>query len=240
MIAMTTHPTTPTQPTTGEPRDTFMQRVRNALGRKATAAPTESAPEVDDALARLASSSDDLLAMFTENAEKVGMHVHRANQPGAMAKVIELLRGAEAQHIGAAAGSTAEQLNLEAALRDAGLPLVDWRKSPGMDGQYQLDAGITDVHAALAETGTLVVCSGARHGRGLSLAPPMHIALVRASDVLPDMLDYWARRKGMPHTELPSSQVFITGPSKTADIEGELVTGVHGPGEVHIVLIEHM
>jgi L-lactate dehydrogenase complex protein LldG len=52
------------------------------------------------------------------------------------------------------------------------------------------------------------------------------------------MIDYWARLKGIPHTDLPSNMVFITGPSKTADIEGELVTGVHGPEAVHILLIE--
>lgn len=224
----------------GEDRRAFMARVHAGLGRERTQAPTEPAPAVDDGLARLAEAGADLASMFTERAGAVGMRVHRLAREAAGAKVRELLEAGGAHRVGVAAGTTGEQLGLEASLRGAGLEVADWRGSPGMAGQYELDAGITDVHAALAETGTLVLCSGARHARGLSLAPPMHIALVRASDLLPDMLDYWHRLKGMPHTELPSSQVFVTGPSKTADIEGELITGVHGPGAVEILLIEDM
>ena len=221
----------------GEDRDTFMQRVRDALGRAQTEAPAEPAPEVDEAVVRLASSDDDLITMFADRAEVVGMHVHRVRQSDAAAKVCELLREAQAHCVGIAAGATGEQIGLEPSVREAGLEIADWRSGPGMSGQYELDAGITDVHAALAETGTLIVCSGPRHARGLSLAPPTHIALVRSTDILPDMIDYWRRLQGIPHTELPSSQALITGPSKTADIEGELITGVHGPGRVEIVVI---
>lgn len=224
----------------GEHRDTFMQRIRAALDHARTEAPSDPAPDVDDALARLADTGDDLPSMFAERAATVGMHVHRVSQAHAMTKVCEVLHGVEARRIGVAAGTTGQQLEMNEALRQGGFEIADWRHAPGMDAQYDLDAGITDVHAALAETGTLVLCSGARHSRGLSLAPPTHIALVRGTDILPDMIDYWARLKGIPHTELPSSQVFVTGPSKTADIEGELITGVHGPGNVQIMLIEDM
>ena len=107
-----------------------------------------------------------------------------------------------------------------------------------LDAQFDVDCGITGVHAALAETGTLVLYSDAHHSRGLSLVPPLHIAIVYRRDILPDMLDHWARLRGIPGSDLPSNMVFITGPSKTADIEGELVTGVHGPEAVHIMLVE--
>lgn len=222
----------------GEDQATFMQRVRAALGRERSQAPDEPAPSVDDALVRLASAEDDLPGMFAERAAAVGMRVHRTTQAEACARVGEVLGELGALRVGIAAGVTGEQLGVDAALREAGFELINWRHTPAMDGQYALDAGITDVHAALAETGTLILCSGARHARGLSLVPPTHLALVRASDILPDMIDYWSRLKGIPNTELPSSQVLVTGPSKTADIEGELITGVHGPGEVHILLID--
>ena len=237
---MSTMPTGNDASEPGEDRAAFMQRVRASLGNTRTDAPDEPAPAIDQALVRLAGVDDDLLAMFRERAIGTGMHVHRVDQPEATAKVCEVIRDARAHRIGVAAGIIGQQLGLEAALRNAGLEVAEWRSAPGMDGQYDLDAGITDVHAALAETGTIVLCSGARHSRGLSLAPHTHLALVRSSDVIPDMIDYWQRLKGIPNTELPSSQVFVTGPSKTADIEGELITGVHGPGNVHIVLIEDM
>lgn len=214
-----------------------MARVRNALQRETTTTPTEQPPAVDEALARLASADDDLLAMFTDRATVVGMVVHQTSQQQVLSKLAAVLDEAGCKSVAVAAGAVGRDLAIEDALRGAGLSVLDWQHA-SFDAQYELDAGVTDVHAALAETGTLICCSGSAHSRGLSLVVPVHIAIVRKSDILPDMIDYWARLKGMPNTELPSSTAFITGPSKTADIEGELITGVHGPEQVHILLIE--
>jgi L-lactate dehydrogenase complex protein LldG len=114
---------------------------------------------------------------------------------------------------------------------------VAWRDTPGFEALYNTDVGITDVQAAIAETGSLVCTAGPGSARGLSLVPPIHIAIVRRSQVVPDLIDYWTPSL---NAQLPpsSSVALITGPSKTADIEGVLITGVHGPREVHILLIE--
>ena len=221
----------------GESRDSFMARVRSALQHETTAAPTEQAPAVDETLARLASADDDLLAMFAERATGVGMVVHQITQAQMLDKLANVLDETGSKSVAVAAGAVGRDMGVEEALRAGNLRVLDWQNA-SFDAQYELDAGVTDVHAALAETGTLICCSGAAHSRGLSLVVPIHIAIVRQSDILPDMIDYWARLKGIPNTELPSSTAFITGPSKTADIEGELITGVHGPEAVHILLIE--
>ncbi|MFP4144442.1 MAG: LutC/YkgG family protein [Phycisphaeraceae bacterium] len=226
-------PDTPAYP--GTDRDAFLARIRGALGRDAPAAPAEPAPDVDEALARLAGEGDDLLALFRKGAEATGLKVYPASRDDAAARVVDLLQQAEAKRIASGAGETGQQIGLARALEQAGIEAAD-EQTP-MSEQYDLDAGVSDVRAALAETGTLVCTSDARRSRGPSLVPVVHVALVRESDVLPDMIDYWNSRKGESPAELPSSQVFITGPSKTADIEGQLVTGVHGPGEVHVVLI---
>jgi L-lactate dehydrogenase complex protein LldG len=224
--------------TLGEPRASFMKRIHTALERDRTQAPTEPAPEVDDALTRIDSPHTDPLARFADRAKSVGMVVHRVRKDLAVGTLVGVLRELGASRIGIGAGAIDRQLGLTAVLREAGFELVDWVVPGTLEPQYDLDAGITDVNAAVAESGTLICCSGPGLTRGLSLVPPAHVALVRRSDLIEDLTDFYRRQRGLPPGELPSSIAFITGPSKTADIEGELITGVHGPGHVHIVLIE--
>ena len=71
--------------------------------------------------------------------------------------------------------------------------------------------------------------------RSLTLAPPLHVAVVGASQILPDGID--ALSASALADGWPANVTWITGPSKTADIEGVLVTGVHGPGQVCVVLL---
>ncbi len=87
---------------------------------------------------------------------------------------------------------------------------------------------------AVAETGTVVCTSGPQSARGSSLLPPIHIALVSEAQLVADLFDLFPR---LAAGELPANVNLITGPSKTADIEGVLVTGMHGPGAVHLVLV---
>jgi L-lactate dehydrogenase complex protein LldG len=95
--------------------------------------------------------------------------------------------------------------------------------------------GITGVEYALADTGTLVMLASAEEARMISLLPPVHIAVVPRVRILTGLDELlWM----VPHPgRSTSSMVFITGPSRTADIEQILVRGVHGPGEVHVLVI---
>lgn len=95
--------------------------------------------------------------------------------------------------------------------------------------------GITGADFALADTGTLVMIAGAEEARLISLLPPVHLALVPRERLLSGLDELFAL---MPlPAERTSSMVFITGPSRTADIEQILVRGVHGPGEIHVVIV---
>ena len=219
----------------GSARADFLARVSQVLGRDEIAPPTAPAPPVEEEVVRLAGPEDDLINLFAERAEEVGMTVHRVGDAEVASRLGALLEQLNATRVVLGTGPANADLGVAQWLREHGITVVDWREHPGFEIQYDVDAGITGVHAALAETGTLVCCSDACHSRGLSLVPPIHIAIVRSGDVLPDMIDYWSRMRA---DDLPSSQVLITGPSKTADIEGMLVTGVHGPGQVHVLLAE--
>lgn len=206
------------------------------MGRSFTVAPPVPPPAVDESLARLARPEDDLVKMFHAKAAASGMFVHRPKAGDLTTHIVEFLKLNKVHSV--VLGSIPLVRDLPASIEAAGIRVVDWRAAPGLDAQFDVDCGITGVRAALAETGSLVMNSDAHNSRGLSLIPPLHLAIVRPGDILPDMIDYWASLRGIPNHELPSNIVFITGPSKTADIEGELVTGVHGPEAVHILLVD--
>lgn len=97
------------------------------------------------------------------------------------------------------------------------------------------DVGITSADYALAATGTLVMLASPSNPRLVSLLPPAHVAILPASSILSDMDELLLTVPGS--ASLSSSMVFITGPSRTADIEQLLVRGVHGPGEIHAILV---
>jgi L-lactate dehydrogenase complex protein LldG len=89
----------------------------------------------------------------------------------------------------------------------------------------------------VAETGSLVVLSGPDTPASTSLLPETHIALVPASRIVPGMEEAWQLIRHANAGELPRAVNFISGPSRTGDIEQTLVLGAHGPYRVHIVLV---
>jgi L-lactate dehydrogenase complex protein LldG len=137
-----------------------------------------------------------------------------------------------------------------AYLRDRLLPLraVCWRELVELDWQgsgIAVEArgargddlvGITATYCAVAETGTLVTLSGPDTPPSVSLLPETHIAVMNAARVVNTMEDAWQlmRSEG---AGLPRAVNFISGPSRTADIEQTVTLGAHGPYRVHIVLV---
>jgi L-lactate dehydrogenase complex protein LldG len=97
--------------------------------------------------------------------------------------------------------------------------------------------GITGCYCAIAETGTLMLLSGPQTHAVTSLLPDTHIAVVPTSRILRSMEDAWdllRRERGA----LPRQVAFVSGPSRTADIEMTLVLGIHGPYRVHVILVD--
>ena len=98
--------------------------------------------------------------------------------------------------------------------------------------------GITGVDYAVAETGTCVLLPRKGLSRLVSLLPPAHVAVVEKGQVLPSLDELFTlRRREFLHENLGSYMNLITGPSRSADIEYQLITGVNGPGEVHMILV---
>ena len=100
--------------------------------------------------------------------------------------------------------------------------------------QARADIGVTGCHGAIAETGSLALISGPGCSRTVSLLPPMHVALVRRADLVATMGDFFTTHADA--MARAANCTFVTGPSRTADIELSLTIGVHGPGKVAVIL----
>lgn len=129
-----------------------------------------------------------------------------------------------------------EELGVDGALEKAGMEVVIWRDlDKSREVAARADIGITTAEWAVAETGSLVLVGGPGRGRSVTLLPPVHVAVLPVDRVLRTVPEAIGKYSG---GGVPSNLCFHTGPSRTGDIEMTLSIGVHGPGEVHVVLVD--
>jgi L-lactate dehydrogenase complex protein LldG len=124
---------------------------------------------------------------------------------------------------------------IEDVVRRSGGRALPWPQ-PLATVAAEADVGVTSALWGVAETGSVLVSSAPPGGRAPSLVPPVHVVFLPADRILATVADLFARIGEM--SERPSGLTLITGPSKSADIGMELIIGVHGPGELHVVLVE--
>jgi L-lactate dehydrogenase complex protein LldG len=214
--------------------NSVLDRVRKALGRTQPLATPPVPPKILEPVARLVHSEIGLPELFARRAADNKMHVDLAYPEEVAGRVVAFLQAKRLKRIAVPVSPLFEQLGLPAALRDAGLDVRTW-DGMTLDELYDFDASLTDVTYAIAETGSLVIKSSAQHGRALSLVPIVHVAIVEPKNCLPDLLDLM---ETLGREGVGNNVTIITGPSKTADIEGALVVGVHGPGEVQVFVLQ--
>jgi L-lactate utilization protein LutC len=192
-------------------------------------------PDVDPNIVRRINSDAQLVDVFCREATESGMIVHRAGRHALAEAVGEVLqtvqRGADPARLLIEAGQTWTD-TLRSAFETRAELLSFHDGDPALFGA---DVAITGVEAAVAETGSIVCASGLDRWRSASLVPPAQIAIVFRDQIIPDLVDLLTAER---ISSGGSALALITGPSKTADIEGILITGVHGPGVVHILVLE--
>lgn len=126
----------------------------------------------------------------------------------------------------------------------AALEALDWAREPLLEvafgGAVASDAvSVTGAFAAIAESGTLMLVSGEDSPTALNFLPENHVVVLRADQVVGPYEDAWDRiRAAYGPGTLPRTVNFITGPSRTADIEQTIQLGAHGPRRLHIILVE--
>jgi L-lactate dehydrogenase complex protein LldG len=121
-------------------------------------------------------------------------------------------------------------------VRRAGGRVIEWGGGAGRADVEAADVGVTSARWGIAETGSVVVSSAPPGGRAPGLLPPVHVVFIPAERVVATTADFFRALDELP--SYPSNLVIVTGPSKSSDIGMELAVGVHGPAELHIVIVE--
>jgi len=169
-------------------------------------------------------------ALFVEMAEKAAASVERV---------------ASASDVPAAAAAFLARHNLPPKLKlapDAAVAGLPWERHPLVKIETGIAApddraSLTPAFAAIAETGTLMLVSGPTRPTTLNFLPENHIVLLRASQIVGAYEDGWDRLRAEAGSGWPRTVNFITGPSRSADIEQQLQMGAHGPKRLHIILV---
>ncbi|MCZ6539384.1 MAG: lactate utilization protein [Chloroflexi bacterium] len=246
-------------------RAKFISGITAALGRSEVLTPSSDSAtaifESDEtarlkagqALAVAADRSLELVEQMTESAVAAGWHVHRVANPEDAAELIaDICQKHGARSVLRSAHSVLTDIPLDAAIRDTGASVgvtestdstdsaSQFEREKAIKSAFSADVGITGVDYAIAETGTVVLHPRKGVSRLVSLAPPTHIAVLRPGEVLESLDELFAmERADFLAGKLSGSMNLISGPSKTGDIEGTIVTGIHGPLEVHLVILDN-
>ncbi|WP_029421033.1 LutC/YkgG family protein [Alicyclobacillus macrosporangiidus] len=219
----------------------FLQRIAARLGRStplAEAPPRETigAPEFWQAYTL---PLPERIDKFITELEKLGGHARAFDSlEGLRQGLRELLTQLAPARVGTWGPEWVAEHGLEDVL--SGYDVVQWT-GPDADRRQvverfaQVDVGITGCAFAVADTGTIGVVTSPQQGRSVSLLPPVHIALVPVSRLYTRLGEALAQ-VAADRAGVPSSVNFITGPSRSSDIEGDGTVGIHGPAAVYALL----
>lgn len=231
----------------------FLSNIRTALGEaphnqrlKSMFPKLFSAPETFEIRQKIGrrtvAEQDELVAIFRENGNSLNMSSHVvATFAEASAVVIELIRSKDPEfnhtkhvishdHPDIAALQLWNRFNREA---------VTIHTTFSSDQQIKEKTiasfiGITAPTIGVADSATLIQLTEPGRPRSTSLLPSIHIAILKRENIVADLQEAYTLLQGRAHLD---SFVFISGPSKTADIEAHMVYGAHGPREVHLIIL---
>jgi len=219
----------------------ILQRIREALKELAPvpghhgegALPhAESPKEFRNWLPVVADGIDARIDAFAKNSAELKTEFHVLATRRELPSRLAMLAAANdwkrvAVHAGELIDAAVPAMNLPTFKTDGGYDKSELERC---------DAGITECDALVAQTGSVLVTSRSAGGRALSVLPPHHVVLATRAQVVADMPAAFALLRERYSTNWPSFISFITGPSRTGDIERILVLGAHGPKRLTVLL----
>jgi L-lactate dehydrogenase complex protein LldG len=231
-------------------RDSILSRIREALrvpaplpgaghghgdGHPSLSAPTPhaAASGAREWLPPVGHGFEEQAGAFAANAAELKAEFHLLESPGTLGAHLQKLRDAEgwtriASHAGALADPACQALGLPALRTDRPYDVTDLEAC---------QAGLSECDALVAQTGSVLVTNRSAGGRALSVLPPHHVVLARRDQLVPDLPAAFELLQHKYAGDYPSFITFITGPSRTGDIERILVLGAHGPKKLTIFLV---
>ena len=236
-------------------RAAFLERIRKEIARAPAAEGASTAPrpphpeDAAEAVRRqMAERWPEALETFVREFERVGGVFHRVpDQAGARAKILEIARLHEAT---ALVAWDPASLGLElGSLASNGLAVTTATSDPDDEARQRhredsahAQIGVTGADFVLAETGTMILLSGRGRPRVTSLLPETHVAVFDRTRLVESLAQVGVLLEALhadPARSMSGAMInFITGPSRTADIELTLTRGVHGPKAVHAIFVE--
>ncbi len=176
---------------------------------------------------------DEWAELFARNAEGLRAEFHLLENEAALPDALRTLRDENSwQRIATHAGDLTQ-----AAASALELPTLHTEAGYDRDELEKCDAGLTLCDALIAQTGSVLLTSRSAGGRALSVLPPHHVVLARRDQLVPDLPAAFELLREKHGADVPSLISFVTGPSRTGDIERILVLGAHGPKKLTIFCV---
>jgi len=230
----------------------MLDDIRRALNGKGKSPSSDglpniyASPKADDLCTEIKShcqeKRDELINQFESELTKAGGRFYRASTAeSAFRFVKQIVTDRHAKTMVAFGSRIIDGIDLPKRVDEIGVGFVTESESDFIPTAAVADLGLTGVDYALAETGTLVLVAREGQARVISLLPPVHIAVLKPEQVISDLNDLFPLLRSETDAgggNLSSAVTFITGPSRTADIELTLVVGVHGPQQLHVILVD--
>jgi L-lactate dehydrogenase complex protein LldG len=232
-------------------RDSFLNQISRSLGRERISTPIERpkwkyCPQ-DEVLKN--TSQDELVSLLKEQCKRIHTTLYETNLDGLSSTLQEV--------VGLFGGGSVltwkdvrfSKWRLDTLLKkdwqEKGIDVYEWDYTKGQENishAEKANVGITISEMTLAESGTVVLFSDENKGRTVSFLPTTLIVLVPNSTIVPRMTQAAQKMRDIHKStgHVPSCINFITGPSNSADIELNLVVGVHGPVKAAYILIEDL
>jgi L-lactate dehydrogenase complex protein LldG len=219
-------------------REKILRRIHEALAVEAPARhlghgshpsghlPTDWLPPVPPSL-------EGMVSLFEKNSADLKTEVRHCAGLGGLAAG---LAGLARENGWKSVGSHSFALG-DAAVQSLGLPLVLTDCEYETASLERCDVGISGCDCLVAQTGGIMVTAASAGGRALSVLPPHHVVVASRSQLVGNLADAFAHLR-KSYKEIPASVSFITGPSRTGDIERILVLGAHGPKKLTVLLLE--